>query len=147
MAQASSAASEEKSDRTKAREAFFLEFAQAIRSHFPDLALMVTGGFRSRRGMEAAVAGPGAGCDMVGIARPAAVNPALPRNIVFNKEVKDEDARLFARKARVPWILKKLIPSVGAGAESVSPACFFFSPRCTNFCDLGLVRQKDQGAG
>lgn len=119
MAQAS-LLDQEKSERTKAREAFFFEFAQAIRSHFPNLPLMVTGGFRSRQGMEAAVAGPGAGCDMVGIGRPAVVNPALPANLVFNKEVKDDDARLYTRKAPVPWLLKKIAPGVGAGAESVS---------------------------
>lgn len=123
MAQPSSII-EEKSDRTKAREAFFLEFAHAIRSHFPGLALMVTGGFRTRRGMEAAVAGAEAGCDIVGIARPSAVNPSLPNNIVFNKEVGDDDAKLFVKKIPVPWMLKVFLPSLGAGAESVSPACW-----------------------
>lgn len=119
MAQASHI-DQEKSERTKAREAFFFEFAQAIRAHLPHLPLMVTGGFRSRRGMEEAVAGPGAGCDMVGIARPAVVNPALPANVVLNREVRDDDARLYTQKAPVPWLLKKIAPGVGAGAESVS---------------------------
>ncbi|KAK2604169.1 hypothetical protein N8I77_007120 [Diaporthe amygdali] len=106
----------EKSDRTKAREAFFLEFAKAIRHKFLDLPLMVTGGFRTRQGMEAAVAE--GGCDFVGIGRPAVLNPSLPNNIVFNKEVKDEDARLYVKKVQVPWIAKVIAPGVGAGAES-----------------------------
>ena len=109
---------QEKSDRTKAREAFFLEFAKAIRHKFPSLPLIVTGGFRTRLGMEAAVAE--GGCDMVGIGRPACVNPSLPSNIIFNKEVSDNDARLYLEKAPVPWIAKVISPSVGAGAESVS---------------------------
>lgn len=108
----------EKSDRTKAREAFFLEFAQAIRDKFPDVLLMVTGGFRTRQGMEAAVA-EGA-CDLVGVARPAAINPSLPTNLVFNPEVKDDDARMFVKKISPPWIAKYIAPGVGAGAESVS---------------------------
>lgn len=109
---------QEKSDRTKAREAFFLEFAKAIRHKFADLPLVVTGGFRTRTGMEAAVAE--GGCDMVGIGRPAVINPSLPSNIIFNKEVSDNDARLYLEKAPVPWIAKWIAPGVGAGAESVS---------------------------
>ncbi|KAG6364158.1 hypothetical protein INS49_005756 [Diaporthe citri] len=106
----------EKSERTKAREAFFLEFAKAIRHKFADLPLMVTGGFRTRPGMEAAVAE--GGCDMVGIGRPAITNPSLPTNIIFNKEVSDDDARLYLKKVQVPWIAKMISPAVGAGAES-----------------------------
>ncbi|KKY36649.1 putative nadph dehydrogenase [Diaporthe ampelina] len=107
---------QEKSDRTKAREAFFLEFAKAIRHKFADLPLIVTGGFRTRPGMEAAVAE--GGCDMVGIGRPAVINPSLPSNIIFNKEVSDDDARLYLKKVPVPWIAKMIAPGVGAGAES-----------------------------
>lgn len=113
----------EKSDRTKAREAFFLEFAKAIRDKLPNVPLMVTGGFRTRQGMEAAVA-EGA-CDLVGIARPATVNPSLPKNIIFNSEVHDNDARLFDKKIDTPWLFSYIAPAVGAGAESVS--CFSFS--------------------
>lgn len=115
---------EGKSDRTKAREAFFLEFAKAIRDKFPSVPLMVTGGFRTRQGMETAVA-EGA-CDLVGVARPAALNPSLPKNVVFNPEVKDADARLFVKRISPPWYANWIGPSVGAGAESVS--CIFFTP-------------------
>lgn len=109
-----------KSDRTKAREAFFLEFAKSIRSSFPELPLMVTGGFRTRTGMEAAVVE--GGCDLVGVARPAALHPTLPHSVVFNAEVKDDDAKLYTKKIPVPWLLKQIGPSVGSGAESVSAA-------------------------
>lgn len=107
-----------KSDRTKAREAFFIEFAKAIRSRFPKVPLIVTGGFRSRQGMEAALVD--GGCDMVGIGRPAVLNPTLPHNIVFNKEVKDEDAKLYARRIQAPWLARQIAPAIGASAESVS---------------------------
>ncbi|GKT66373.1 NADPH dehydrogenase [Colletotrichum tofieldiae] len=110
-------ADEKKSDRTKAREAFFLEFARAIRRDFPDVPLMVTGGFRSRQGMEAALANNG--CDLIGLARPAVLNPALPKNTILAPDIKDEDAKLYARKIEAPWIAQKLgIKAIGAGAES-----------------------------
>ncbi|ROW14970.1 hypothetical protein VPNG_03444 [Cytospora leucostoma] len=105
-----------KSDRTKAREAFFIEFAKAIRSRFPQVPLIVTGGFRTRLGMEAAL--EQAGCDIVGIGRPAVLNPHLPKNTIFNKEVKDEDAKLYARKIEPSWLGKLAPPAIGAGAES-----------------------------
>lgn len=95
-----------------------------IRGTFPDVPLMVTGGFRSRQGMEAAVA-EGA-CDLVGVARPAVLNPSLPKNVVFNREVKDEDAKLFVKKISPPWIAQWIAPSVGVGAESVSFAVLAF---------------------
>lgn len=52
---------------TRAREGFFLNFAQRVRRSI-DLPLMVTGGFRSRDGIEAALASKDT--DIVGIARP-----------------------------------------------------------------------------
>lgn len=132
-----SGADAEKSDRTKAREAFFLEFAKSIRSSFPTLHLMVTGGFRTRTGMEAAVVE--GGCDLVGIGRPAALNPKLPQNIVFNAEIKDADAKLFTKKVAVPWILKQIGPGVGSGVESVSLHSLawlrvFCGPCRANYC-------------
>ncbi|KAK0727516.1 NADPH dehydrogenase [Lasiosphaeria miniovina] len=109
---------EKKSARTVAREAFFLEFARAIRSEFPDTPLMVTGGFRTRTGVEAAVAS--GDCELVGIARPAVMNPALPSNTLFNPEVSDADATLFSKKIEPPWLAKKLgIMGIGAGFETI----------------------------
>ncbi|KAL2162898.1 hypothetical protein VTH06DRAFT_6734 [Thermothelomyces fergusii] len=108
---------EEKSERTKAREAFFLEFAKVIRKEFPGVPLIVTGGFSSRVGMEKAVAE--GGCDLVGLARPAVLNPSLPKNIVFNPEVKDQDATLYRKKNKMPWILRFLgMHVVGAGMDT-----------------------------
>ncbi|KAH6641316.1 NADPH dehydrogenase [Chaetomium tenue] len=110
-------AQEEKSDRTKAREAFFLEFARLIRKEFPDVPLMVTGGFSSRGGMERAVVD--GDCDLIGLARPAVLNPLLPNNLVLNSEVKDQDARVYRRKHKTPWFAKFLgLPVIGAGMDS-----------------------------
>lgn len=109
---------EQKSERTKAREAFFLEFAQVIRKEFPDIPLMVTGGFRSRVGMEKAVAD--GDCDMVGLGRPAVLNPSLPKNTIFNPEIKDQDATLYRKKNSPRWLMNKLgLSAVGAGMDTV----------------------------
>ena len=106
------------SARSKAREAFFLSFAKAIRSHFPSVPLIVTGGFRSRQGMATAV-GDG-DCDLVGLARPAVLEPALPQTKIFNDTFNDSE-KLYTRRLDKP-VLERIIGSgvVGAGAESVS---------------------------
>ncbi|MCX5094732.1 NADH:flavin oxidoreductase/NADH oxidase family protein [Streptomyces sp. NBC_00365] len=58
---------------TRAREAYFLEYARTVRGLVGDIPIAVTGGFRSRDGMADAVA---AGeCDVVGIGRPTATTP------------------------------------------------------------------------
>jgi 2,4-dienoyl-CoA reductase-like NADH-dependent reductase (Old Yellow Enzyme family) len=57
-------------DSTRAREAYFLEYARTVRSLVGGIPLAVTGGFRSRAAMEDSVcAGE---CDVIGIGRPAA---------------------------------------------------------------------------
>ncbi|KAB5549556.1 NADPH dehydrogenase [Coniochaeta sp. 2T2.1] len=107
----------EKPTRSSTREAFFLEFARAIRQKFGDIPLVVTGGFRTRRGMEAALEEDA--CEMIGVGRPAVLNPSLPNNVIFNKEVEDADAKVFARRIEAPWIVKKIGGrAVGAGVES-----------------------------
>ncbi|KHN97120.1 Aldolase-type TIM barrel [Metarhizium album ARSEF 1941] len=104
------------SERTAAREAFFIEFAHAIRDRFKGVPLMLTGGFRSRRGMEAAIR-DGA-CDLVGIGRPAVLDPQLPKNTIFNKDVNDDEARLYAKRVAPSWLNSLLgIKSIAGSAE------------------------------
>ncbi|WPH03986.1 Hypothetical protein R9X50_00686900 [Acrodontium crateriforme] len=107
-----------RTERTAKREAFFLEYAHEVRRKFPSLPLMVTGGFRSRRGMQAAV--DEGGCDMVGIGRPSAVTPKLPTQIILNKEIPDEDANLVLEQIKTPWIMGKLgLGALGAGMVTI----------------------------
>ena len=64
---------------TIAREAYFVEFAARLRPHV-SIPLMVTGGFRTRAAMEGALA---AGeVDLIGIARPLCIDPALPNALL-----------------------------------------------------------------
>lgn len=112
-----------KSDRTKARESFFLEFAETIRRDFPGLPLMVTGGFRSRAAMEAALSD--GGCDMIGLGRPAVMNPACAKNILLNPAVPTEDAVISVKTVATPWIVEKIgVKALRAGGDSVS---YFYS--------------------
>lgn len=58
------------------REAFFIEFAERLRPHIKIAKLAVTGGFRSVAAMAEAIQ-TGA-CDIIGMARPIALEPDLP---------------------------------------------------------------------
>lgn len=65
---------EKRRESTVAREAYFLEYAKDIRAA-TTMPLMVTGGFRSVAGMNAALAS--GTMDVVGIARPLCVDPEI----------------------------------------------------------------------
>ncbi|MBP8262094.1 MAG: NADH:flavin oxidoreductase/NADH oxidase family protein [Pseudomonas sp.] len=66
-------------DSTLAREAYFLEFAEKVRATV-QVPLMVTGGFRSLRGMATAL--DSGALDLVGLARGLAIEPDLPRRLL-----------------------------------------------------------------
>lgn len=53
---------------TRAREAYFLDYARSVRDAAGSVPLAVTGGFRTRSGMQEALTS--GDCDVVGIARP-----------------------------------------------------------------------------
>ncbi len=82
---------------TQAREAYFLDYAKSARQ-LVDTPLVVTGGFRSTQAMNAAL--ESGATDLIGLARPIALDPDMP-----NKALADCDF-----KADVP------IPSTGIKA-------------------------------
>ena len=107
-----------KSARTMHREAFFLEYARAVRYRYPEVLLMVTGGFRSRAGMQAAL--DSGACDLIGLGRPSAVWPKLAKEVLLNKKVKDEDATCDLRAVRGNWFVRNLTPRiVGVGIDAL----------------------------
>lgn len=73
---------------TKAREAYFLDYAEKVRKAIDDsgatLPLMVTGGFRSRAGMNEALAG--GAVDVIGMGRPLIMEPDLPARLLAGAE-------------------------------------------------------------
>lgn len=71
---------------TREREAYFLAFAEQARARLGARPpLMVTGGFRSAVGMAAAL--ESGAVDLVGLARPLAVDPDLPRKLLAGQAV------------------------------------------------------------
>ena len=70
-------------ESTLKREAYFLEYAQRVRS-LVDVPLVVTGGFRTAVGMAAAI--EGGAIDLVGLARPLALEPDLPARILAGED-------------------------------------------------------------
>jgi 2,4-dienoyl-CoA reductase-like NADH-dependent reductase (Old Yellow Enzyme family) len=103
---------------TLVREAYFLGYAAAIR-RVATMPLMVTGGFRSRAGMEAALAG--GDTDLIGIARPLCTEPDAPRRLLAREidalPAHESQLRLAAsgwRSPASPWMLMKVINVLGA---------------------------------
>ncbi|MGK0289298.1 MAG: 2,4-dienoyl-CoA reductase-like NADH-dependent reductase (Old Yellow Enzyme family) [bacterium] len=66
-------------ESTKKREAYFLDYAEKVRS-LVDTPIAVTGGFRSGTAMTEAL--QSGATDMIGVARPLAVEPDLPNKII-----------------------------------------------------------------
>jgi len=68
---------------TKAREAYFVDFAQAMQDAVK-VPLMVTGGFRTRSAMESALASGAA--DLIGLGRPMCVMTDAPKQLLDGLE-------------------------------------------------------------
>ena len=70
-------------ESTKQREAYFLQFAEKIRNEVK-VPLAVTGGFRSAAAMNAAL--NEGSLDMVGLARPLAVDTEYPNKLLAGQD-------------------------------------------------------------
>ncbi len=70
-------------ESTRSREAYFVDFAQAMRKEL-NIPLMVTGGLRRRDAMEEALASGSA--DVIGIGRPMCVMTDAPRQLLEGLE-------------------------------------------------------------
>ncbi|WP_108786770.1 oxidoreductase [Erythrobacter sp. Alg231-14] len=68
---------------TAAREAYFVDFAQAMQAHV-NVPLMVTGGFRSRAAMEQALDQGAA--DVIGIGRPMCLITDAPKQLIEGRD-------------------------------------------------------------
>ena len=82
---------------TVKREAYFLEYAKAIRA-VAKMPLLMPGGFRNRAGMEAALAS--GDIDVIGLARPLCTLPDLPKKLLAGSiEEAPAFERTFATKS------------------------------------------------
>ncbi|KAH8425577.1 uncharacterized protein LDX57_003327 [Aspergillus melleus] len=115
---------------TKNREAFFLTFSHETRNRHPTLTLLLTGGFRTRAGAEAALSQNA--CDLIGIGRPAAIAPHFPA-LMLDEATGADEAGLTLGRVRdqyqggwvgrmvgkvVGVVLGGMVKGVGAGMES-----------------------------
>ena len=91
---------------TVAREAYFLEFAEKIRQEVR-CHLMVTGGFRTVKGMDEALAS--GACDFIGMARPFAVETDLANRLVAGQDVRYGVEKI---KTGIPLIDKMAIMEI-----------------------------------
>lgn len=71
-------------ESTQKREAYFLEYCEEVRK-IVKTPLMLTGGFRTSKGMNDALAS--GACDLIGLARSVAVNPDFPNDLLSGKNV------------------------------------------------------------
>lgn len=104
--------------RTVQREAYFLKFAPRMRDALSSTCLMVTGGFRSRAGMNRAIEEDGV--DVIGLGRPLLVDP-------------EGSARLLGGGGELPRIERDL--RIGPGW--LSPSSPFAAIKILN---LGMVQ-------
>lgn len=77
-------------ESSRAREAFFLDYAEQARARVKT-PLMLTGGFRTRDGMEHALEGA---VDVVGLARPLAAEPDLARRLLEGEATRARPIRI-----------------------------------------------------
>ncbi|KAI1613769.1 hypothetical protein EDD36DRAFT_451746 [Exophiala viscosa] len=99
---------------TLAREACYAEFAERVMELHPKIPVQLSGGFRSRNGM--AIAVESGLCQLVGLGRSAVLEPSLPREIILNPEIPDDEALAMSHQIRGLWFAN-LIPAkvVGSG--------------------------------
>ncbi len=101
-------ASVQVAESTRRREAYFLEYAAAVRE-VAIMPVMVTGGFRSRAAMDEALA---AGeLDVVGIGRPMCLDPDLPLRLIRREWTRAQawEDTIEPRKAGLAWFCLQLL--------------------------------------
>jgi 2,4-dienoyl-CoA reductase-like NADH-dependent reductase (Old Yellow Enzyme family) len=97
--------SENRKESTIAREAYFLSYAEEI-AKVVNIPLMVTGGFRTKEGMEAALT-DGA-CEIVGVGRPLCANPYAIKELLSGQI--DELPKYEKTLSIGPWWLSPTSP-------------------------------------
>ncbi|EGP84910.1 unnamed protein product [Zymoseptoria tritici ST99CH_3D1] len=108
-------------ESTRIREGFFTDFAEKVQGLESPVPIQLSGGFRSRNGMADAL--DSGVCDLIGLGRPAVLEPELPKKTLLNPEVGDDHALGIPFQLRGLWFAK-MIPAkvVGGGL----PIQFFY---------------------
>lgn len=115
-----------KAQSASKREAFFAEFSQRAKAVAGPMAIMLTGGLRTRIGMADVVASETA--DLIGLGRPTAIEPDLPHRLL-DPSIPDEQARAVQYEIRGTKIWRTLMPTrlIGSGVAFAYHACAIMS--------------------
>lgn len=108
-------------ESTRIREAFFTDFAERVQSLDSPIPVQLSGGFRSRTGMADAVAS--GVCDLVGLGRAAVLEPSIPRDIILNTDLSDENAIALPHIVRGQWLARWIPVKVVGGGLAIQ---FFY---------------------
>ena len=130
-------------ESTVAREAYFLDYAKDIRAVFKN-PMMVTGGFRSRAGMDAALAADA--CDMIGLGRPLCVDTQIVNKLIDGSE---DTTTIFEKSLEIgPKFLR---PLLGLNSPSRTMASINGWGQqgwwCTQIINMGEGREPDLDLG
>ncbi len=130
---------EKRRESTIAREAYFLDYAKDIRAVYKS-PLMVTGGFRSRAGMDAALAADA--CDMIGIGRPLCIDPQVPNKLLSSEMA---EAPVLEKNMQIGrgWLGLNSPFNAIAGLNGWGQQAFW----CLNLIEMGNGREPDLGLG
>jgi 2,4-dienoyl-CoA reductase-like NADH-dependent reductase (Old Yellow Enzyme family) len=90
-------------ESSKQREAYFQDYAQAVRRLTPGLPLMLTGGFRSAAAMQAAL--DAGACDLVGIGRATCLDPDVGAGLLAGSLT---HAAVGQQRVGARWLLSRL---------------------------------------
>ncbi|MFO0563506.1 MAG: NADH:flavin oxidoreductase/NADH oxidase family protein [Polyangiales bacterium] len=94
------------SERTREREAYFIDFARKVREKVKT-PLVVTGGFRTLDGMEKALAS--GATDFIGLARPLASEPDLPDRLLRGEATASKVAPV---KTGIGFVDSRALPEI-----------------------------------
>ncbi|KAH9223942.1 hypothetical protein DL95DRAFT_484754 [Leptodontidium sp. 2 PMI_412] len=109
-------------ESTRIREAYYTEFAERVfQIEGSKCPIQLSGGFRSRTGMADAILS--GACDLIGLGRTAVLEPDIPKRLLLNTDMTDDEAFARPHIVRGQWF-SNLIPVkvVGSGL----PIQFFY---------------------
>jgi len=106
-------------ESSKRREAFFLDYVEKARARI-STPLLLTGGFRTRAGMVEAL--EGGAVDVVGMARPIAVDPELPARLLSGESSAAQPVKIATGIKKLDAVIQGAwyqaqIDRVGRGLE------------------------------
>lgn len=98
------------------RQSLFAHFTTSLLPHLPSPqgpAILLAGGLHDRTLIAASIRNRA--CDLVGIGRPACLYPHCPKDIILNRDVKDEDTYLGNYEVKGAQTIRKIL---GGGQPS-----------------------------